>query len=276
MGSSSGLMLRGLQWIIRGIQFCCCALVLALFSYFLATLAHRGSSIQTWIRAVEGISGIGLIYAALGLLLVCCLAGHLLTSSIMILLDLCLVGAFIYVASANRVGASNCNGRPDTALGAGNSTDKPNNENPSYGTACRMQSACFAVSIVAIVMFIISALLEMALIRHRRKERRFGPSPANNYTSGYGKRRGLFGLFGRREPAETSNPNALPSHPGPDDLRTSYNTETTAVGHEPTTYNKYKYDGQTAYPETGAANTHTGYPETGTATGHTQPAGFRY
>lgn len=87
------------------------------------------------------------------------------------------------------------------------------------------------------VFFIISALTELGLARHRKKEQRFGPSPANNYTSGYGAgggpRRGVFGSLFRRnhQPngAAAVDPNALPAHPEPDHLRQSYNTEATHV-----------------------------------------------
>lgn len=60
--------------------------------------------------------------------------------------------------------------------------------------------------------FLISAFLEVVLVHHRRKEHRFGPSPANNYTSGYGKRGGFFGRFRRRKGSEEEaiNPNVLP------------------------------------------------------------------
>ena len=38
-------------------------------------------------------------------------------------------------------------------------------------------------------LFLISAALEVVLSRARKRDKRYGPSPANNYTSGYGKRR---------------------------------------------------------------------------------------
>ncbi|KAI0011172.1 hypothetical protein F4779DRAFT_245420 [Xylariaceae sp. FL0662B] len=265
MGAKAGFALKLLQWFIRGIQFGCSALVLAIYSYFLAVLSTRKIAIPTWTRAVEGISGVGVLYSLLGLLLLCCLAGHPFTSFIAIVLDVAFIGGYIYVATANKAGASSCTGVVDTPFGTGQSTDLINDENPTLHMICQMQSACLAVSIVAIVFFVFSALLEVVLVRHRRKESRFGPSPANNYTSGYGKRRGIFGLFRRRQTAEDNmDPNVLPEHTHPDQVRPSYNTETTAVGHEPT-HNKYgdssfQHDGQVAYPETGAA----------------QPAGYRY
>ncbi|KAI1462331.1 hypothetical protein F4805DRAFT_129965 [Annulohypoxylon moriforme] len=266
MGAKAGFALKLLQWFIRGIQFCCSALILALFSYFLAVLSNRSLTIPTWARAVEGISGIGVLYTILGLMLLCCLAGHPFTSFIAIVLDICFIGAYIYVASSTRAGASSCTGTVDTVFGTGQADDLINDKHPTYREVCQMETACLAVSIVAIVFFVFSAVLEVVLVRHRRKEQRFGPSPANNYTSGYAKRRGLLGLFRRkRTDADAEDPNALPAHTQPDQMRQSYNTEATAVGPEAGTYNnKYQYDGQVAYPETG------------TATTHTTPAGYRY
>ncbi|OTA92654.1 hypothetical protein M434DRAFT_396318 [Hypoxylon sp. CO27-5] len=268
MGAKAGFALKLLQWFIRGVQFCCSALILALFSYFLAVLTNRNLPIPTWTRAVEGISGIGVLYTLLGLLLLCCLAGHPFTSFIAIVLDICFIGSYIYVATVNRAGASSCTGVVDTPFGTGNAEDLVNNQHPTYRQACQMETACLAVSIVAIIFFVFSALLEVVLVRHRRKEQRFGPSPANNYTSGYGRRRGIFGLFRRRKTVDTTDSNALPEHTHPDQMRQSYNTETTAVGGEAGTqngtYNKYQHDGQVAYPETG------------TAVPHTTAAGYRY
>lgn len=159
MGAKSGIALKSLQWFIRGIQFCCTALILSLFSYFLAALHNHNIAIPTWVRAVEGISGAGVLYTLFGLLLLCCLAGHPVTSSIAILLDLAFLGAFIYVAVANRHGASKCSGAPNTVFGQGASGNYPNSQKdgftslPTFGTACRMQTACLAVAIVAIVSF---------------------------------------------------------------------------------------------------------------------------
>lgn len=36
------------------------------------------------------------------------------------------------------------------------------------------------------MLFLIAALVQIALGRHHKKEKRFGPSPANNYTRGSG------------------------------------------------------------------------------------------
>ncbi|KAH8652367.1 hypothetical protein BX600DRAFT_472429 [Xylariales sp. PMI_506] len=267
MGAKSGVALKFLQWFVRAIQFGCCAVVLALYSYFLATMHNHDIDIPNWVRAVEGISGVGVLYTLTGLLLLCCFAGHRFTSMIAIILDVCFIAAFIYVAVSNRGGASSCTGDSlYTPLGTGSADDKPTASDgftnlPTYREACRMESACLAVAIVAIFFFVFSIIVEVALVRHHRKEARFGPSPANNYTSGSGGGRGFFSRFRRRGTAgsQYDNPNALPVHTTPDQIRTSYNTETTAVGHDHSAYNKYGEsgfdpNGHTAYPETGVTS----------------------
>ncbi|KAL2023891.1 hypothetical protein VTK56DRAFT_668 [Thermocarpiscus australiensis] len=242
MGAAAGIALGGAQLFVRTIQFCCAAIVLALFSYFLATLSNHNMPIATWVRAVEGIAGSAVLYTILALLLLCCVAGHPFPSFVMMVLDVLFVGGFIYIATANRGGASSCDGQVDTVYGRGDAnTNVVDNDSggftalPSLRQACQMEKACLAVSIVAIFFFIFSALLSLALVRHRRKERRFGPSPANDYTSGYGSGRKRFNFFGlgRKSTVRTAasgNPNVLPKHATPDDVRDSYATEQTGVG----------------------------------------------
>ncbi|AEO56232.1 hypothetical protein MYCTH_2300924 [Thermothelomyces thermophilus ATCC 42464] len=241
MGAAKGIALRGLMFLLRAIQFCCAAIVLALFSYFLATLTNHNMHIPTWARAVAGISGVGVLYTILALLMLCCVPGRSFPSFITMVLDVAFIGGFIYIATANRGGASSCNGEVDTVYGKGDAnTNVVDNGSggftalPSLRTACKMESACLAVSIVAVILFAITPFVSLALVRHRRKEARFGPSPANNYTEGYGRRKRFnwFGL-GRKRTAPVDgipDPNALPQHSTPEDLRNSYATEQTRVG----------------------------------------------
>jgi hypothetical protein len=156
MGAAAGMALRGLQFFIRTVTFCCAAIVLALFAYFLATLHNHDMHIGTWVKAVTGISGIGVIYTVLALLMLCCCAGRSFPSFIMMVLDVAFVGAFIYIAVANRHGASSCNGEVDTVFGKGDAdTNVRDNGSggftalPSLRQACQMETACLAVSIVA-------------------------------------------------------------------------------------------------------------------------------
>lgn len=156
MGAKAGFTLKLIQWFNRGVQFACCGLILALTSYFLAAMSNHSITIPTNIRAVEGISGIGVVYTALGVLLVCCLAGFTLTSFLAMVLDVAFVGAFIYVATVYKAGASSCSGdNVNTVFGTGNADARVSSAKdggialPTYGTACRMESANLAVAIVA-------------------------------------------------------------------------------------------------------------------------------
>lgn len=153
MGLGSGVALKSMQWFNRVIQLCCCAIVLGIYSYFLATLRSHNLRTPAYVRAVEGISGAGVLYTLLGLLLLCWLAGHILPSSIAILLDIAFIGAFIYVAWANRSGAGTCRGYIDTPYGnaqSGNHISGTSSPGlPSSRAACRLQSASLAVAIVA-------------------------------------------------------------------------------------------------------------------------------
>lgn len=90
--------------------------------------------------------------------------------------------------------------------------------------------------------------MEVALARHHRKEKRFGPSPANDYTSGYGAKGGFLSrLFRRRKTAVAEEGHDLPEHTHPDQLdthRQSHTTDRTAVNNYPdNTHNKYDNTG---------------------------------
>lgn len=243
MGARTGSALRALKFFLRIIQFLCAALILAIFSYFLATLANHSLPTATWIRAVEGIAGVAVLYTALCILALCCFPTvKPFTSLLSMVLDVCFAAAFIYVASANKGGSASCtSGFVDTPFGSGDaSTGVVEGATdgwtalPSLRQACQMETACLAVSVVALFFFLFSILAEWAIIRNHRKESRFGPSPANGYTEGSGEKSGgFFGLFGRKNRANTVdsyNPNALPQHVQPDDVRDSYATEQTRVG----------------------------------------------
>jgi len=121
-------------------------------------------------------------------------------------------------------------------------------------------------------------------MRHYRKEKAFGPSPANNYTAGSTPRRTRFWQRENRDGAalaagglaahEKRHPDSLPAHNTPGDVRNSYNTENTAVSTE-APHNKYGtgegYFAPSAgyrepgYPATtGAVGAHDSYPGAGT------------
>lgn len=257
-----GLAFKSLSFFLRIIQFLCAAIILGIFSYFLSVLVDHHLHVDTYVRAVEGISGAGVVYTIVALLLVCCLGGIAFFSFIGILLDIAFAGAFAYIAYATRHGAHSCTGIVNTPLGIGSSNNEVDDGNggvtllPSLHTACRLNTACFAVSIIAAVFFLLSVPVELLMMRHRKREKAFGPSPNNGYTAGTPRRK-----FWQRKPKTTSalynkeNPDALPTHTTPAAMRDSYATEETHVGShagEPV-FDKY---GNTAAPQqTGYATT---------------------
>lgn len=216
MGIFKGGALRLFQTLLYALAFCCAGLVLGIFSYFLAVLADRDLPIATWKKAVEGMAGAAVLYTIATTLLTCCLAGITFLSLLGLVLDLCFMGCFIAIAVLTRHGASSCKGNVQTPLGNGPANSKlggygdngfgfGNGENATYapklGFACKLNTAVFAVSIAAALLFLITALMQLALMRHHKKEKKFGPSPANDYTSGSEKKRGMFARKNKTAPA---------------------------------------------------------------------------
>jgi hypothetical protein len=295
MARGSGLALKATQGILTATEFCCAAVILAIFTYFVATLHGHGLGIDNYVRSVEGIAGAAVLYTVCGLLLLWCLAGLTLFAALALLIDLAFVGAFVYVAYQTRGGAGSCAGYVDTPLGSGDAdasdhpAPAPYDGLPSLKRACRLETACFAVSIVALyvpfhspflhlsyplltpphrsISFLLSAALEIALWRHHRAERAFGPSPTNNYTAGtMSRRRHFWRPRSRRAGAlEKPPPDSLPAHVTPADVRNSSYTENSAVAAEPLPSSaeegKYAYDAAGASGGYGVpARAHEGAP----------------
>lgn len=158
MGSSPGIAgLKCLQWISRGIQLVCSAVVLGINSYYLVSMTKSSIALPTSVKAVEGISAAGTVYAALGgLLTCCCCVGRGPASSLVAaVLDAGLAGAFVYVAVASRAGASSCSGASvGTVYGSGEASATPGGGAggfalPTYRVACRLLTARLAAACAA-------------------------------------------------------------------------------------------------------------------------------
>jgi putative Ca2+/H+ antiporter (TMEM165/GDT1 family) len=195
----SGAILKLLQTFLYAIEFGCAAIILAIYSYFLSVLAGRNIGIPTWEKAVEGISGAAVLYLIFAVLLTCFLGGKTFFAFLAIVLDILFCGAFIAIAVLTRDGVRSCSGNNvHTPLGNGQSSAKNGygagrNRNTTFsvslGTACRLNKAASAVSIIGAILFLISALVQLFLGRHHQKEKRYGPGPSNNYTFGSGNRK---------------------------------------------------------------------------------------
>ncbi|KAJ5453551.1 uncharacterized protein N7458_004507 [Penicillium daleae] len=211
-----GVILRFFSLAIRVLQFLASAVILGIFSYFLAVLSRHNLDIPTWIKAVEGLSGAGALYGILGTIFVCCLGGVAFFAFLAVVLDVCFVGAMIAIAILTRNGTQTCSGNVNTPLGNGNADNNANTPaGTSFKMACELEKVVFAVSIIGIFFFLISILFQVLLARHHKREKRFGPSPANNYT--YGTSRKWWSRK-KNNPEASGGVDALPTHPTPVDI----------------------------------------------------------
>ncbi|KAF2161770.1 hypothetical protein M409DRAFT_58846 [Zasmidium cellare ATCC 36951] len=279
MGIVKGGALRLFQTFLYALAFCCSAVILGIYSYFLSVLADRDIAIPTWEKAVEGLSGAAVLYLIFAVILTCCLGGIQVFAFLALVLDICFVGAMIAIAVMTRHGASSCSGIVNTPLGTGEANSHAAGFNGDFGfgdndtltyavslhTACRLNTAAFAVSIIAAILFLITAGMQVLLVRHHKKEKRYGPSPSNNYTSGFGKRK-----FWQRKPKGNARDTelgagGLAAH-GPD-MRPSHETGTTIGNNNAAAYDKDAYA-----PQQGSHGTYYGAPQ-GTANPYTMTTG---
>ncbi|KAI4101767.1 MAG: hypothetical protein L6R37_004795 [Teloschistes peruensis] len=177
MVTKAGVALRGVTTFLRSIEFLGSALVLGITSYWLGVLTHRNAALPTWMKGVEGMAGGAVIYTGFAVILTCFLGGFTFFAFLAVLLDILFVGAFVAIAILTRGGGRSCSGSsPPSVLGPGNRT------------SCRLETAVFAVAIAMALCFLISAALQVLLSRQHKREKRYGPGPSNNYTSGSGKK----------------------------------------------------------------------------------------
>ncbi|KAE9984414.1 hypothetical protein BLS_002445 [Venturia inaequalis] len=196
-----GAALKLVQTFFYILLFCCSGIILGIYSYFLAVQADHKSGIPKWQKAVEGMSGIGAAYTLFAIVLTCFLGGKAVFAFLAIVLDILLCGAFIAIAILTRDGTRSCSGNNvRSPLGTGPSGDRAgygsggfgtgNNQNityaASYGFACRLNKVAFAVAVIGAFLFLFSTLTQLWLARHHQREKRYGPSPKNNYTAGSG------------------------------------------------------------------------------------------
>jgi hypothetical protein len=272
--------------VLYALCFACSAIILGFYSYFMAIQADRNVTIPRWQQAVEGISGVGVLYTIFAVILTCCLGGKAIFAFLAIILDILLFGAFIAIAVMTRDGADSCTGNVDTPLGSGpansrgsfgtNGFGTGNGENVTYavslGTACRYNTVCFAVAIIGAFLFLISAVMQLWLGRHHKREKAFGPSPTNNYTSGSGgkwfkRRRGPKTTHAAyAKDAEATGGLAAPTTTGAGEFRPSHETGTTA-GYGDSTYVGSKYEPHDSHVPQAAIPTTAGYHTAPTGTG---------
>ena len=182
-----GAALRLGATALRILEFACAAIVLGIFSYFLAVLSKHNVYIPTWEKAVEGMSGAACVYTIFGIILTLCLGGVTFFGMIGVALDVLFAGCFAAIAYYTRHGANKCSGIVNTPIGRGPSNASAPGAG-DFGYACSLNTAVFAVSILCIFLFLLSVAFNFMLVKHHQKEKRYGPSPTNNYTKGKGRK----------------------------------------------------------------------------------------
>lgn len=85
---------------------------------------------------------------------------------------------------------------------------------------CRTQNT-FTNATAFSFLFLISIVFQIALARHHKREKRFGPSPANGYTSG--SRRKFWSR--KKNNPEATGADTLPGHPTPGDVEMAGETK---------------------------------------------------
>ncbi|KAI9739491.1 MAG: hypothetical protein M1835_003200, partial [Candelina submexicana] len=182
-----GILLKSGSTFIRLLQLLGSALILGIFSYFLAVLTRNDLHTPTWVKAVEGMAGAATLYSLFTVGLTFFLGGITILAFLAILLDLCFVGAMVAIAILSRGGAHKCRGIVNTPIGDGMASDHVVESSPHttyLKRACQLEMAAFITAIILALLFLISMLMQYLLNRHHKKEKAFGPSPANDYTSG--------------------------------------------------------------------------------------------
>ncbi|KAK5078234.1 hypothetical protein LTS08_002924 [Lithohypha guttulata] len=225
-----GALLRFGGLFIRILQFC---------------VSDRNISILNKWLAVEGMTGAATLYALLACVFILFLGGKSFFGYLGAFLDILFVGCFAAVAYYTREGTNSCNGFVRTPLGDGDSASSTlggygsdgfgagSGENLTYAsslhTACIFNRVVFACAIIAIFLFLLSAVWQILMVRHHKKEKKFGPSPSNNYTSGTGKtpfwKRGRRNKNRHTKDAETVG--AMTAMPHGTAVRPSHETSTT-------------------------------------------------
>ena len=158
--AGAGIALRGASSFIRLLQLLSAALILGIFSYFLAVLSKHHLHIITWSKAVEGIAGAGVIYAAIAIIFTCLFGGLSFFTAIALFFDICFIGGFVAIAILTRAGAKSCNGNVSTPIGSGNAKTGQSSSGghfglssgtytPNLSRACKLEKAVFAVAIAA-------------------------------------------------------------------------------------------------------------------------------
>lgn len=212
------------QLLLAFLIFCCAAIILGVYSYFLSVLANRNLPISKDWRAVEGMSGAACVWLLLAPLITCCCGGFAFWAIISIIVEFLFLAAFIAIAVLTRHGAGSCSGIVNTPLGIGPSDSQAQGYGangfgfgagqtatyePRLHLACRLNTAAFAVAIIGAFLFALD-LFVLHMIRQNRKKESF----RNEYDTTAKKERRGYGFFNRRNKQPKHVDNTYVAQPG--------------------------------------------------------------
>lgn len=150
------------------------------------------------------MAGVCVIYLAFATLLTLCLGGKTFAALLGLVCDILICAAFVAIAVLDRSGANARTGNVGTPLGNGLASTT-GAAGTNLGLAARLNTTSFACAIAGAVLMLLSFVMQLAMWRHHKKEKAFGPSPDNNYTSGSTKSKKR-GLFARRKNNDIEQP----------------------------------------------------------------------
>lgn len=171
--SVAGSIIRFTNFGLRLLQVCASIIMLGIFGYFLATQSEHDLEMKPWVKAVTGISGAATFYTFIASCTTLFIGGVPFFSGLAIGLDVLFASGSIAIAIMCRHGASACTGRVDTPLGIGDAEDpakgfgeggfgagdgKKVTYVPDLKSACKLQKAVFAISLISMCVSSTSAL----------------------------------------------------------------------------------------------------------------------
>lgn len=132
------LVTRSASTFLYALEFLISALILGIFSYFLAHLARDDANppIPQWEKAVEGISGAAVLYTIFAVLLTCFFGGITFFALIAVILDVLFCGGMIAIAVLARGGRHSCGSVNNSPIG------------PGHHVSCQLWRVTFIVAII--------------------------------------------------------------------------------------------------------------------------------
>ena len=297
MGKIIGAGLKGFTSLLYLLAFCAAGIIIGIWSYFLAKLSYHDlvrsiicdkkkslanivQLINKQTKAIEGMAGGAVIYTFFAMLMTCCLGGRSFFAILGLLGDLLIMGCFIAIAVLDRAGAGRRTGNVATPIGNGLS-NTTGVAGTNLGLAARLNTVVFSCAVAGAGLMLFTLLLNLLQWINHRKEKSFGPSPDNDYTSGRGKKGGFFARRSKKNNVEpfaekdVESVGVIPAtglthvdrHAVRNDMRPSYDTEATVANTGDNAPTKY----ETPVPQVPAPIIHTsGLPVT--TTHYTTPA----